>query len=349
MVSEDWSFLSIGARYLVNLHALNNEGTSGNLTRLRRVSYIVPDGNGSYKTLYVNVVSGQSIAHAIQAHIADLAMNKGLPVCRGCQHHAFIKHANKEYIEFEGEDFVNILKPSQKASGLEQQISLTKEAERKLLNSCVVEDVGGFLVAEKGYLNVRRESAFHVSFFAPTFDQATTNYIESMQFARHDPTQAAKETSESKASETEGRSAQGQMLFVQEVSGGIYGLRLDLDLKKVGRLAAVGIEDFDGSKREERLAVALEAIKRTVGYMQFGAKLSRFLPIQDLLDVVIVLSDGIPVSSPFRDDFVTKTKKRVETHAKLGGKAKLFHYDPNGTKDFEEVFHEVVNELGLKF
>ena len=131
------------------------------------------------------------------------------------------------------------------------------------------------------------------------------------------------------------------MLFVQEVAGGIYGLRLDLNVAKIGRLSAMGLEDVQDITRKQRVELALESIKRTIGYMQFGAKLSRFLPIQDLLDVVFVVSDGIPVASPFNDHFVEKTKKRVETYSTEGGNAKIFHYDPKSDKDFEEVFAEV--------
>ncbi len=329
-----YGFLSIGVRYLINLHALNNEGTAGNITRVRRVPYIIRTENG-YQTIQVNVISGQSIAHAIQAHIADLGVGK-VPICEHCARHVFVKSGSKDYMPKEIE---NLLKPSQ-AGDLSEQIKQYVKAEEALIKNCAVEDIGGFLVAATGLLNIKRESTFHVSFIAPIFDYSNLAYIESLQFARHEPVQAAKKKKEEEAREA----AEAQMIFVQEVAGGIYGMRLDFNYGDIGHSLIGGRKKvLDDDQIKDRLRIALEAIKRTIGYAEFGAKRSRFLPIQELLEAVFIVSDGIPVSSPFTaSDFFNKTKRRAEAYKKLGGAGEVFYYRFDMDTDFEEVFSKVV-------
>mgnify|MGYP000681000125 CR=1 FL=1 len=342
--------VSMGLRYIVNLHALNNEGSAGALTRVRRVPYIFIRKNG-YKVREVNVVSGQSIAHAIQEHLVELSVKAGLNVCENCKRYVFVKQGGEEYLSDSVKKVLSEIKDKLSKVSLKDKISLLEKAEKAILSNCVVEDVGGFMIAIKNYPNIRRESSFKVSFLAPIMDEEFSEnvYIESLQFARHEPATAVKKeeqeaTEAAKKEEqeaTERKEASAQMIFVQEVAGGVYGIKLDLEVSKIGRASISGFKKvLEDEEIKKRVDITIEAIRRTLGWFQFGAKRSRFNPIEVLVEAVIVVSDGMSVASPFVGDFYKETLKRAEAYKKIGGFVEVFHYKLGGEKSFDEVLNE---------
>jgi len=76
-------WLSLSARLLINVEALNMAEAVGNYTRHRRAPVVIPT-NGGYKVVYVPAISGESLAHAYQAWLVHEARIRGLPVCSLC-------------------------------------------------------------------------------------------------------------------------------------------------------------------------------------------------------------------------------------------------------------------------
>jgi CRISPR-associated protein Csa2 len=101
--------LSFTARILVNTEALNMAESVGNYTRHRKAPIVIPSENG-YSILYTPVVSGESLAHAYQAILAQIASQRGLPVTEMDLRGYFMKFADKNIIKsYYSNDLVKIL------------------------------------------------------------------------------------------------------------------------------------------------------------------------------------------------------------------------------------------------
>ena len=73
-------FLSISARLLVNVEALNMVESVGNVVRHRRAPIIVPSQDkNEYVLVYTPVISGENLANAYQRWLAQLAKQESLP------------------------------------------------------------------------------------------------------------------------------------------------------------------------------------------------------------------------------------------------------------------------------
>jgi CRISPR-associated protein Csa2 len=134
----------LSARVVVNVEAMNMVEAIGNVVRHRKAAqvYRVREGqNERYKIRTVPVVSGEALRHAVQRALAEVAEGVGLPVCSWCRRGAFVRHGvvlGEFFCDVEGEGGV---------AGFEEAAGRgIYEAERLILGSCIVEDVGGFLI-----------------------------------------------------------------------------------------------------------------------------------------------------------------------------------------------------------
>ncbi|MDK2853922.1 MAG: CRISPR-associated protein Csa2 [Thermococcaceae archaeon] len=159
-------FLSVGVRFEANVEALNMVETAGNYGKHRRVPYLVEE-DGKLKTVYVPAVSGESLGHAYQEHLVRESLSMSLPVCDDCHRGEFYKSMNKVHLQ-------------KKVNPIPED---PKEIEAAIVRACVVEDVGGFLYAEKP--PVRRTSAFQVSYALPVKSVALFATSEPQLHARH--------------------------------------------------------------------------------------------------------------------------------------------------------------------
>jgi CRISPR-associated protein Csa2 len=129
---------------VVNVEAMNMVEAIGNVVRHRKAAlvYRIREGqNERYEIRTVPVVSGEALRHAVQKALADVAEGVGLPVCGWCRRGEFVKHGvvlDEFFRDVEGEGAV---------AGFEEAAGRSiYEAERLILGSCIVEDVGGFLI-----------------------------------------------------------------------------------------------------------------------------------------------------------------------------------------------------------
>jgi len=328
-------FASFGFRFRAEVEALNMAEAVGNYTRhrLAPVIKIEKDDQGrvtGYKVTMAPAVSGQSIAYGYMKTLAELAKKRGLPLCDQCRNY-------EQY------------------GGFFKRADVLDLGHDERIESCVVEDTTGFLVAAKAEgggqkskakkgeeeggeergVSIKRTSAVMFSYLVPDGVGVITPQIH-VRYNRVDPDQ--------------------QIPFQVESGTAIYihGVAVDVDrigLKEDGTYVA---------DRRRRVELAFEALKHLYSGMLFGAKKSRYLPVFEALGGVAAVSKGLPfmVSPPRLGDYVTETAKRA---AAVGGGIKLFCFDREGittcgraegvvtTSTLEElvdaVKSEVVNEL----
>ncbi len=301
-------FLSLGLRAVVNVEALNMVESVGNIIRHRKVALVYRRGD-SYLVRWVPAVSGESMAHSYQAWLADLAEKRKLPVCEYCKKHEFVKHADVSVFGFEKweqELASEISSSSKKAKGESKAaapdaLKLMDSIERRIVENCVVEDIGGFLYA--GETPVKRTSRFASSYMVPSLDNVERATIETQFQVRHAPTASQKWE-------------QAQMIYNVEVGSAIYAWSFYIDLSQIGCASMVTKECFiKPENRRARIELAIDALALMLDTKIFGAKQSRFAPIIDYEIVVATVSDPLPftVSPPAIGlEFVEDTIKRAK-------------------------------------
>jgi len=158
-------FLSLSARVVVNVEAMNMVEAIGNVVRHGKATlvYRVREGqNERCEIRTVSVVSGEALRHAVQKALAEVAGGMGLPVCSWCRRGEFVKHGvvlGEFFRDVKGEGGV---------AGFEKAAEKSiYEAERLILESCVVEDVGGFLILRAP---VKRTSVLEVGYLVPAVE-----------------------------------------------------------------------------------------------------------------------------------------------------------------------------------
>jgi CRISPR-associated protein Csa2 len=284
-------FLSLSARILLNVEALNMVESVGNFIRHRRAPIVVPTNTG-FILKYVPVLSGESLAHAYQELLADLAARSGIKVCDNCRAGYFIKHSDDSVLE----DWAKKVKDK------------PEEFEKAVVQNCVVEDIGGFLYA--GAQPVKRTSRFQVGYVVPAYDTLTTAAVEAQFHVRY------------------ARELKFQSIYNIEVGSAVYVLGFNLDVDGIGILSS--IKTSEGVPKEERLK-RIELAVKALGFMLsnsfFGAKRSRFTPAWKVLNAVAVVSHPIPITADpaHTKDYVLTTMKKVESFKKLvsGGTLKF--------------------------
>ncbi|WP_048147281.1 type I-A CRISPR-associated protein Cas7/Csa2 [Pyrococcus abyssi] len=311
-------FLSVGVRFEANVEALNMVETAGNYTKHRRVPYLVEE-DGKLKTIYVPAISGESLAHAYQEHLVKEALRMNLPVCEDCHRGEFYKSMNKVHLQ-------------KKISPIPND---PRKIEEAIIRKCVVEDVGGFLYAEKP--PVRRSSTFQVSYALPIKSMALFATAEPQLHARH----AQLDTSSKKGNVSE------QMIYYVETGTALYGFVFNLDLDGIG-VSAITSEPVLGEEEiKKRREAALMALFRMLSSAQFGAKLSRFFPVGGITELVVSVTEHpFVVTSPIYEGYAEKTEKRLEVLKSFN--EDYFYTKTSEDKLPEEVLKEVIEYIREK-
>ncbi len=319
-------FLSAGVRFEANVEALNSVETTGNFSKHRKVPYIIwNEEKESYDVIYVPAMSGESLAHAYQELLVREALNldKNAPICDDCRRGEFFKSMNKDHLK--GKVDVSKLK----------QIT-PQEVEKSIVNNCLIEDIGGFLYAEKP--PVKRTSSFQFSYAVPVKNVALLSVTEPLLHARHAQMREMKGKSEREG-------AAEQMIYYVEAGTAIYGFTFNLDLDSIGLSSFTGEPIIGKKDLEFRKEVAVRAFIRMISSKQFGAKLSRFFPAGDILGVYVSLTQHpFSVTSPIYKDAISMTARRLDVlKSKFNEKVSLIVYDSmEGVEGLSYDFIEVV-------
>ena len=305
-------FVSIRGRVLINVEALNMTESVGNYVKHRRVPVILPE---SYTTYFVPAISGESIAHGFQEVLAEEASKKGLPVCKLCKKGIFLKSTNE-----------NVFKESFGQDPPKDEFKF----EETVISKCLVEDVGGFLYAPRAGGNVKRTSNFYTGYMIPAKESLESVVIEPQLHSRYALGTPFVER------------GQGQMIYYVELSSAVYTFSFDLDTRYIGK--ATFVYDKAGqtivNDRKKRIETTLDAIQKFLIEFMFGAKKTRFLPTLEWKSMVISVSNDVwTVPSPFTDNYIEKTEKKMK---KINYNTRLFVYPRDG--EFEEVIANAIED-----
>ncbi len=278
-------YISIALRAIVNLESLNGIETVGNLSRHRTAPLVIPSTNG-YTIRFLPVVSGESLAHAYQELLVNVAIAKNLPLSQLSRRYEFLKFAEKKFLEEE-----NVKEPTN-----ENDI---KRAEIDILLKDFICDVGGFLYP--GSYPVKRTSCFQVGYMVPAIYEKEVAALESQFHVRFAPS-----------------SMGSQQPYSVEVGSALYTFTFILDIDRIGK-PSTQFGNVDKNKEEElskqrttRIKAALAALAEFYSYMNFGAKRSRFLPnIEPISAVASYSNDSKFTVSPGNGNaFIKSTIER---------------------------------------
>jgi len=301
---------------VVNVEALNMTESVGNYVKRRRVPVIMPD---TYTVYFVPAISGESIAHGYQQVLAEVAVNNNLNVCDLCKQGILLKSTNNE-----------VLKYALKIT----TFSDIDDLEAQIVNKCVVEDIGGFMYAQKEK-NLKRTSNFYVGYMIPVKEALEGTVIEPQLQTRY-----ALGTPFVKREEE--RRVLGQMIYYVEISSSSYVFSFDFDSKFVGKatFSAGRVGTPLVNDRKQRVIVALQALKKFLIEFMFGAKKTRYLPVVDWESLVIAVSDDVwTIPSSFTKNYIERAEQKLKA---VNYNTKLFVYPRDG--GFEEVINRAISE-----
>jgi len=301
---------------VVNVEALNMTESVGNYVKRRRVPVIMPD---TYTVYFVPAISGESIAHGYQQVLAEVAVNNNLNVCDLCKQGILLKSTNNE-----------VLKYALKIT----TFSDIDDLEAQIVNKCVVEDIGGFMYAQKEK-NLKRTSNFYVGYMIPVKEALEGTVIEPQLQTRY-----ALGTPFVKREEE--RRVLGQMIYYVEISSSSYVFSFDFDSKFVGKatFSAGRVGTPLVNDRKQRVIVALQALKKFLIEFMFGAKKTRYLPVVDWESLVIAVSDDVwTIPSSFTKNYIERAEQKLKA---VNYNTILFVYPRDG--GFEEVINRAISE-----
>ncbi len=314
-------FVSIRSRVAIGVEALNMTESVGNYVKHRRVPVMLREDDGNYSVYFVPAISGESIAHALQAIIADECNQTGvkrsssLPICKLCGKGIFLKSSNKEILS-------EAIPAASKYDG---------DIEELVIKNCVVEDIGGFLYAEEA--NVKRTSNFYTGYMIPTQEALRTAIIEPQLHSRY-----------ALGTKFVTKKDKGQMLYYVELASSIYTFSLDIDTRYIGKVTfnveRAGTPVVSEAERRDRIHVLLDSVKRLLVENSFGAKRTRFLPVIDWESMVIAVSDRPwTVPTPFTTSYIERAQKKRE---RINSNTDLYVFEGGS---FEAYVSEVVDKI----
>ena len=199
--------ISICGRIILDLHALNNEGSEGNQLNTRQV-YIVTGRGRNPQPAHVNAISGDMLKHVQAEHFRRLALLYKLPLSQG----ASLGNANRINWDFE---YV----PERKIGSDEKDYQLLD----RIITTCALTDVAGTLVTgSKKSLPRKSLVEFGWTVGLPEVTK-TESYLHTKYVA--DSGQEKK---------TQDGTNLGQNLFHRPASSGVYAFVCHIDMAGVG-------------------------------------------------------------------------------------------------------------------
>lgn len=359
-------FVSVRGRVLINVEALNMTESVGNYVKHRRVPVILPE---TYTTCLVPAISGESIAHGYQEVLANEAKkNNNILVCNLCKNGIFLKSADEAVIiesfnikignsKEKDKILKNWLKENLKDNSSVNNINennIHYALESAIIKNCIVEDLGGFMYAEKTFAgvnlgNLRRTSLFSTGYMIPTKECLESTVIEPQLHTRF-----------VQGMEYQQWQKKYQVPYYVELSSAVYTFSFDIDTKYIG-CATFSYEKAGDSillteeeekelekleekikqnrateedkkrynelflkSRKKRIEVALDSMQKFITELMFGAKKTRFLPVVEWESLVIAVSDDVwTVPSPNSANYI---KNAIEKLNKINSNTKLFVY-----------------------
>jgi CRISPR-associated protein Csa2 len=284
-------YVSVSARILMNVEALNMAETVGNVSRHRKAPVVVFSKQGGVSVFYVPAVSGESLAHHYQRLLASIAQERGLPVTKMDLEGFFMKFSSDDIInEYykEVEEKYNILKQD-----------VPCKVEEAILKSSVVADVGGFLYTKKK--PIKRTSRIRFSYMIPTLDSIEVGAAVSYPqlHVRYTPQPEKKE----------------QAIYYVETASSLYAFTAGLNASDIAELPLeCGLSIDLAGQKKKRVEAAYDALVALLDGVMFGAKKSRFSPQWDVVTLAVSVSKGpveFNLTPPHSTDYIAESVERA--------------------------------------
>ncbi|HLC15894.1 MAG TPA: DevR family CRISPR-associated autoregulator [Thermodesulfovibrionia bacterium] len=230
--------LSISGNLIMNMHALNNEGSEGNTTMTRMVEIV--DNQGRNHT--VNAVSGDMFKHMQAQHLymEAIAKNDTLPLCEGCKKF----DANRICID---DSFT-------KRENFTKDTKDTKDSEilSEVIKTCVIDDIEGILITNDigKKRSIGRKSAIEFGWVIGSPESTRTESYFHVKFV---PDRGKGSGSGENL---------GQNIFHRPASSGQYAAVVNIDLYRVGR-NDITVEYVKKINRKARLQALLKSVLHT--------------------------------------------------------------------------------------
>jgi CRISPR-associated protein Cst2 len=290
--------LSLAARVVLDMHALNNEGSESNRMMTRQVGIVTPvyDEQGvlaDYARSTVNAISGDMNKHIFADYFRHVALERGLPLCEACKDLDPARMmGNPDFQEF---------------------VNNTKEGAEIVdrLLGCSLDDVCGILITAGGN-SIKRKSAVE---FGWTVGLPDYTEVEEFIHARH----AVRRITRTKASRGDDKDTRDraikekkenldQMIFNRPASSGVYAFVAHLDVNAIGFNDVRGEYPAHVTDRLERLRSTLLALAQTLMHPK-GALTSTQLPhvleVEGFLSVSTSAA-AAPLVSPLTDGYIQR-------------------------------------------
>jgi CRISPR-associated protein Csa2 len=318
-----YPFLSFGIRFIANVEALNMVESAGNLVRHRTVPLIVFLEEGKYSIRWYPALSGETLAHAFQYNLSTLERMTNVndpKLCYFCGIGEFIKHSALDFYK----QLINLQQinlPEWEGKFISDYSNITEEweIEKRIVENCMVEDLGGFVVATAAQqrqaqgISVRRTSTFQFSYAVPTVDAilegvSTTDVQMQVRMASVGQSLANKVNYENPI----------QAPYNKEISSAVYSFIFNFDADKAGISSYTNEEIYDDNEKKRRISLALDSLKLVMDG-NFGASKSRYNPFIERELIIASLTKGdvlFTVSSPSLrlEDFVKETIERAKSY-----------------------------------
>ncbi len=272
--------VSICGRVILDLHALNNEGSEGNQLNTRQV-YIVTGQGRKPLPAHVNAISGDMLKHIQAEHFRRLAQHYRFPLSQG----ASLGNANRINWDFK------------RVAG--REISDTEKDEQlmdRIITTCALTDVAGTLVTRRNKSTPRKSLVeFGWTVGIPEVTK-TESYLHTKYVA-----DSGKEDQDNNGDNL------GQNLFHRPASSGVYAFVCHIEVARVGYndIAQRYPAGLSEEERTPRSRALLESVLYT--FLQLdGAHRNTQAPHVADFEGIITTSSSVapaPAFSPLHDEY----------------------------------------------
>jgi CRISPR-associated protein Cst2 len=314
-MSVPFQSLSISGLLTLDMHALNNEGAEGNQLQTRMVHIV--DGEG--EPTVVNAISGDMLKHMQAEHLHGIAVEKGLPLCVGCQKFSANRiNADSDFIQTLGD---------KNAIG---------ETVKKVLQHCAVDDLEGVLITQGGR-STPRKSTVEFGWMIGLPDKTRT---ESYFHVKFDPNRGQGSGGESGAN-------LGQNIFYRPASSGEYAVVMNAELSRVGFNDVEREHQIPVEARKERVKALLESVLLTFIKPLGAHRNTQFPHILNFTGVVSVSASTVPAPtvSPLKKNFSEELLSIQEQLNRLYPEA-ITTYEYSSQAEFTKIMVDLIEQVG---
>lgn len=261
--------LSIAARATLDMHSLNNEGGEGNQIQTRMVDIVGADG----RMHNVNAISGDMLKHIQTQHFFELARERQLPLCAGCNHF----DANRINAD---------------SAWIAAMPKGDREALSALLQKCALDDASGILITAGGR-SLPRKSVVEFGWVVglPALVQSDSYFHVKYAERGEDRRKADAEARESTGSNL------GQAIFHRPASSGVYALVCHLELGRIGYNDISQTYAVADDERARRAKALIQSVLHTFVELN-GAMRATQLPHLVGLEGIVTYSSSGAIPSP---------------------------------------------------